>query len=280
MDNLIQQLTGQIPQELTEIMTNRRKGHMQYFHVVFQSRESTFVKIAYGQRCREAIAAEIDVYFKLSPQPFMPRFIGSLINEKVSAIAIEDLTTCDWSPPWSTGRIDSVLHALSSLERVECSSFVRQISDFKDKLNGWEQVAIRPTALVSKRICSMEWLKKYLPRLIDLSLGALESTSSIIHFDVRSDNLCFRDSQAILLDWSWCCRGDKELQIAAWAPTLFLEGGPKPTELLPDVKLSTLALLSGYFAQFIGTPCPDGEHVRALQEEQLKVLLPWLSKFL
>ena len=58
-------------------------------------------------------------------------------------------------------------------------------------------------------------------------------------------------------------------------PSLYVEGGPPPTELLPDASELT-AVVSGFFAPIAGLAPPDGAPaVRPLQLAQLKVALPW-----
>ncbi len=65
------------------------------------------------------------------------------------------------------------------------------------------------------------------------------------------------------------------IDAAFWAPSLFVEGGPAPAELLPEAGELT-AVVSGFFAPIAGRPPNFGAPtVRALQLAQLKVALPW-----
>jgi thiamine kinase-like enzyme len=51
----------------------------------------------------------------------------------------------------------------------------------------------------------------------------------LLHFDVRSDNLCFRDGRALLIDWNLACIGNPVVDVAAWLPSLHAEGVRPPS---------------------------------------------------
>jgi hypothetical protein len=100
----------------------------------------------------------------------------------------------------------------------------------------------------------------------------------LLHLDVRSDNLCFRDRAAILVDWNWCSTGNADLDLAAWLPSLAMEGGPKPWEVLPEAG-ECAAFLAGIWAARVGLPPPaTGPTVRVMQRRQLEVALAWCER--
>jgi aminoglycoside phosphotransferase (APT) family kinase protein len=100
----------------------------------------------------------------------------------------------------------------------------------------------------------------------------------LLHFDVRSDNLCFRDGVAVLVDWNLACVGDGRFDVAFWLPSLRLEGGPEPWEvLLSEGPLA--AAVAGFFAARAGRPpAPGAPMVREFQLRQLEVALPWAAR--
>ena len=102
-----------------------------------------------------------------------------------------------------------------------------------------------------------------------------------LHFDVRSDNICFRDGRAVLVDWNFACLGNPIADVAAWLPSLHAEGGPQPEEVLPEEAAELAALLAGYFsAQAARPPIPEAPHVRTLQLRQARTALPWAARAL
>jgi thiamine kinase-like enzyme len=53
----------------------------------------------------------------------------------------------------------------------------------------------------------------------------------LLHFDVRSDNVCFAGDRAVLVDWNWAAIGNPVMDVAARLPSLHAEGGPPPEEI-------------------------------------------------
>src|SRR5207302_5996716 len=100
----------------------------------------------------------------------------------------------------------------------------------------------------------------------------------LLHFDVRSDNLCFVGGRAVLVDWNLACRGNGWFDVAFWLPSLRLEDGPQPWEVLPDAG-ALAAVVAGFFAARAGLPPPSGAPtVREFQLRQLEVALPWATR--
>jgi hypothetical protein len=40
----------------------------------------------------------------------------------------------------------------------------------------------------------------------------------LLHLDIRSDNPCFRENAAVLVDWNRCSTDSADLDVAAWLP--------------------------------------------------------------
>ena len=80
------------------------------------------------------------------------------------------------------------------------------------------------------------------------------------------------------LELRYCGRGHTEGDIVAWLPSLKLEGGPDPWELVPDSQ-GFAALLAGFFASRAGLPPPPtAPRVREFQRRQAEVALPWAAR--
>jgi hypothetical protein len=68
------------------------------------------------------------------------------------------------------------------------------------------------------------------------------------------------------------------LDVVAWLPSLRLEGGPEPWELVPDSG-GLAALVVGFFAGRAGLPAPPtAPDVRRFQFRQAQVALPWVAR--
>ncbi len=138
----------------------------------------------------------------------------------------------------------------------------------------------RPEPLLSLGVCSAGWLEAHLDELIAAAARAQLDGEALLHFDVRSDNLCLHDGRALLVDWNWTMRGNPQLELAGWLPSLHAEGGPAPEAILPDAP-ELAALVAGYFAAQAGLPPIEAAPgVRGVQLAQLRTALPWAARAL
>ena len=148
----------------------------------------------------------------------------------------------------------------------------------RDEVVGWPQVCDDPGPLLSVGVCSRAWLELALPDLLRASREVELDGRELLHLDVRSDNLCFKGATALLVDWNLACVGDGRFDVAFWLPSLRLEGGPQPWEVLPGAG-ALAAAVAGFFAARAGLPVPSGAPtVRAFQRRQLEVALPWAAQ--
>ncbi len=77
------------------------------------------------------------------------------------------------------------------------------------------------------------------------------------------------------LDWNQACVGNPAVDLAAWLPSLSLEGGPGPWRVMPDSH-GLAALLAGFFGSRAGQPPPStaAPRVRDFQRAQAEVCWP------
>ncbi|HVH52470.1 MAG TPA: phosphotransferase, partial [Gaiellaceae bacterium] len=143
----------------------------------------------------------------------------------------------------------------------------------------WETVAEDPAPFLSTGLARADWLERALPALVNASGRTPLVGDAVLHCDVRSDNLCLREGQAILFDWNHARLGNPALDIAGWLPSLNLEGGPGPDEIGGADECA--AFVAGFFASRAGLPPPEGAPtVRAFQRAQAEVALPWACRVL
>lgn len=137
----------------------------------------------------------------------------------------------------------------------------------------WEAVRLLSTGL-----CAPSWLEEALPALLQASEVARLDGTELLHFDVRSDNLCLRDGKALLFDWNLARVGNGDFDVAFWLPSLALEGGPSPWEALPDAG-PLAAAVAGFFSVRAGLPPPPtAPTVRDFQRAQAQVALAWTAR--
>lgn len=173
-----------------------------------------------------------------------------------------------------------MLATLATVAATPAPPDLPALESLEDELAGWSLVAEDPAPFLSLGLCSAAWLGAALPMLLATAGAASLAGESLLHLDVRSDNLCFVGEQVVLVDWNSACRGNARVDVAGWLPSLHAEGGPAPEAILPDEpELATL--LSGYFASRAGLPPPaSGSRVREVQRRQLGTALPWAVRAL
>jgi len=144
-------------------------------------------------------------------------------------------------------------------------------------------VADDPEPFLSVGLGSEAWLARTLPTLLAASERAPLDGDRLVHLDVRSDNLCFRDGRCVLVDWPHAARGNPLLDLAIWLPSLRVEGGPPPDDLAVDGMAELATVFAGYVACRAGLPEPPSvppPGVRSLQLACLSVALPWATRCL
>ena len=242
----------------------------------FADGSRAFLKLASVDPSPQWVRDERHVFACVSG-PFMPRFLGFEDGEQPLLILEDMLPDARWPPPWHPGDVDAVLAALAEVAAAPLAGALPRLVDTWDG-EGWPVVAADPAPFLSLGIISAQWLVESLPALLDASGRTPLAGESLVHGDVRSDNLCLRSERAVLLDWNHARVGNPAFDVACWLPSLVLEGGPPPESFGVD---EFAALVAGYFAANAGLAAPTGApRVRAFQRAQLEVALPWACRTL
>jgi Phosphotransferase enzyme family len=231
-----------------------------------------FAKLAVDEPTAGFLRDEHRVYAGLEGD-YLPRLLGWDDDGELPVLVLEDLSGAHWPPPWRSGDVELVRRALDELHAAPPLEGVPPLTH--DELHTWREVASDPAPFLSLGLCSAKWLDAALPELLTASERCNVGGEAFLHLDVRSDNICIADGRAVLVDWNWASVGNPLVDLAFWLPSLYMEGGPPPTEMLPDAGDLT-AIVSGFFAPISGLPPPAGAPtVRPLQLAQLEVALPW-----
>jgi hypothetical protein len=246
------------------------------WRVELEDGRRVFVKYALDDLAAGWLRKEHRVYAAVSA-PFMPKLVGWHGGDR-PLLVLEDLGDAHWPPPWRDGDVEDVVAALEVVAATPPPTGLPELKELRDHLNGWELVAEDPELVLSTGLCSREWLESALPALREAAAGCDLSGDALVHFDVRSDNLCFHDGRVVLVDWNLACVGNPLVDVVGWLPSLRVEGGPEPWAILPDSGGLT-ALLAGYFASRAGLPAPPtAPRVRPFQLAQAQIAVPWAAR--
>jgi aminoglycoside phosphotransferase (APT) family kinase protein len=247
-----------------------------HWRVTLADGTRAFAKVALDDDYAGWLRTEYKVYSNVKGD-FLPMLLG-WHDGGVTLIVLEDLTESEWPPPWSAPRVAAVCRSLEDVHRAPPPPGLPRVADAREELNGWEAVAEEPGPLLSTGLCAPEWLDAHLPVLLDAGRTCELDGEELLHFDVRSDNLCLRDGRAVLFDWNWASVGNGLIDLVGWAPSLRLEDGPEPWELVPDSR-GLSALIAGFFCARAGLPPPPtAPTVREFVRRQAAVALPWAAR--
>jgi hypothetical protein len=238
---------------------------------------SVFVKQANGVDAEEWLRRERRIYESVRGS-FMPTYLGAHEDSGCVLLVLEDLSDAEWPPPWSSERIEAVLAALEAVRMITPPAGLPVLEDLRDGVVGWGTVRADTKPLLSTGVCTAGWLGEALSALERAGEEVELAGDALLHLDVRSDNLCFVGGRAVLVDWNLACVGNGLFDVAFWLPSLRLEGGPEPWEVLPHAG-ALAAAVAGFFASRAGLSPPIGAPtVREFQRRQLEVALPWAAR--
>lgn len=206
------------------------------------------------------------------------------------ALAFEAIEGRPPRHPWVASELDAVADALGTMHAELTPSPVPSLDAlavFARRLfGGWGALASlgAPAGLDP-------WAAIHLDQLAELESGWPEACAgaTLVHGDVRSDNVLLSRSGVVFVDWPHAAVGNAAFDVVAWAPSVVLEGGPQPEDVLervasarsadPEALTVLLAAVSGFFVSHSLKPDPPGlPTVRAFQAAQGAVALQWLRR--
>jgi hypothetical protein len=250
--------------------------------VTFDGGSTAFVKAgaAVNPDTARWLRDEHEIYRTIDAS-FLPKLLGWDDDGDVGTILLlEDLSAGDWDPVWSPDRVGRVLETLEAIHRSPAPPTLGTLESDRATFQGWPDVANDPKPFLQLVGASDTWAERALPALVEAEAAAVFDGQDLMHLDVRSDNICFLGDRTVFVDWNWACIGNGRLDVVSWLPSLALEGGPRPDEVVDD-EPELGAVIAGFFASRAVQPeIPTAPRVRAFQKAQLAVALPWAARML
>jgi hypothetical protein len=249
------------------------------YRVALADGRRVFAKVAVEELTTGWLREEHLAYTQLRG-PFIPELLGWDDDGVAPLLVLPDLGDCFLAPPWTPDRVEAVRASLEQLRRTPAPA-LPSVERFAEMRTQWDDVVAAPEPFLSLGLVSGRWLDDNLAALQESALRATIEGDDVIHFDVRSDNIAFVEGAAVLVDWNWASRGNAELDLVAWLPSLRDEGGPEPDTLF-DGSPELIALVAGVWGSRAGLPPPPtaDARLRAAQLAQLRVALPWACRAL
>ncbi|MFP3883536.1 MAG: phosphotransferase family protein [Actinomycetota bacterium] len=190
---------------------------------------SAFVKAAGRQDHTRVQLREEARFYQSFQRSCTPELYAFEDDPESPLLILEDLSHATWPPPWTTEHVDNVLDTLRQVAAEEPPEYLPSLEQYRETLSGWERVEEDPSPFLGMGLATEAWLESALPILKQASTEAVLAGPSLVHFDVRSDNLAFLTDRTVLVDWSIPAIGNPLADIVGWLPSLHVEGGPHLT---------------------------------------------------
>ncbi|WHT17344.1 aminoglycoside phosphotransferase family protein [Crossiella sp. CA-258035] len=230
--------------------------------------------------------AEAIVSSGLSTMAPVPELLASFDQDGWTLLLFADIDGRQPSVPWLAGELDRVLAAVAELAGAltPCPLDVPTAQEkFAHNFTGWRRLAAEPDDRLDP------WTRRNLDRLAELEShwpGAAAG-NTLLHGDLRADNLLLTEDRVVVVDWPHACRGAAWIDLLALLPSVRMQGGPEldPVFLAhpvaatadPDAVNAVLAGLAGYFVRGALQPDPPGlPTLRAFQGAQGVTAVEWL----
>jgi hypothetical protein len=235
--------------------------------------------------------AEARIAATLPPGTPAPRLLGCIDADGWVILMLEDIEGRTPVIPWRPAELDRVLAAMGDLAAMLTPAPVdapKVATRFGSLGRGWRSLAEPGRA----RAAGLDpWAAAHLDELVALESGwaAGASGTSLAHADIRADNILLTPDRVVFVDWPWACLAAPWFDLVAMLPSVAMQGGPLPEEILARHPVArgadqvaitaVIAALAGMFVWLAGLPDPPGlPTLRAFQRAQGKVALAWLGR--
>jgi hypothetical protein len=230
---------------------------------------------------------EAEVVAALPPEAAVPRLLWSYDEGGWVVLGFEDIDGHMPAQPWREDELRLVVDGLQRLHDVLTPSPIASTTatdGFASHIKGWNELRELQAEGLDP------WSRKNLDRLVELEAMAPLAVAgrTLLNFDVRADNILLAGDRVYFVDWPWARVGAAFVEWLAFAPSVYMQGGPKPNDLLRmtqpggvtdgDIN-AVIASLTGYFLAHSRRPPPPGiPTVRAFQAAQGGIALEWLRE--
>jgi len=196
--------------------------------------------------------------------------------------------------PWRAAEFERVMAALIELGNqltpspLAVASVGRAPDKFRRTFCGWQRLHDeQPSRLAQVD----DWARRHLDDLIELETAAPAAVDgdTLLHFDLRADNLLLTADRVWFVDWPHACVGADWVDTLCFAPSVTMQGGPTPAEILArhpashradpvDITAAIVSIAGFFIYQSVQPPPPGLPTLRAFQAAQGEVARAWIAQ--
>ena len=246
----------------------------------------------------ELARREIVVAAALPPEVPAPRLVWSDDDGTWVLLGFEAVHGRSPEQPWLAADVAQVLAALGELAAARPLAphgLLPVTETLAADFANWRTAAGSPVAARTQEAALHgergAWVLAHVEDLAGWEDGwaAAAAGSSLVHGDLRADNVLLDSERTWLVDWPHAAVGAPWLDLALMLPSVEMQGGgdadalfwnhPVSAGVEPAALRSVLAALAGAFAHGSLQPAPRGiPNLRRFQGAQAAVTLDWLRR--
>jgi aminoglycoside phosphotransferase (APT) family kinase protein len=194
--------------------------------------------------------------------------------------------------PWVWDELDVVIDAVASFAERATPTPAPGLQPVQDRyraaFSGWRRLAAGEADPSGYGPAVADRIERWAE--LEAGWAAAAAGDTLLHTDLRADNLLLTADGVVLVDWPWACTGAAFVDLVMLLPSVGLGGGPRPEEVVarhrlfrevdPDALGAVVAALAGFFVRQSLDPDPPGlPTVRAFQRAQAQIALEWLRRW-
>ena len=244
-----------------------------------------------GMHRREAeVLTGLDPLIAAGELP-IPRLRGVRQDGPWTALVLDDVDGRQPGVPWDPAELARVLAGIDRLADALTPSPMATASvteRFAGDFTGWRTLAWAgaPGQLDP-------WSRAHLAELAEIERSWPDQLAgdTLLHADLRADNVLLTGDWVMFVDWPHACVGAAVADVAFLAPSVTMQGGPPPDEVLAMTRsgraasraavLAAACAVAGYLTERSLRPPPPGlPTVRAFQAAQGEIARRWLASLL
>lgn len=157
------------------------------------------------------------------------RLRGVIDSDGRVALILDDVDGRNPSTPWVPHELSRVLAAVDMLGEILAPAPIA-VLDVAEKhgglFRGWQTLAREPDDGLDR------WSRDHLDEFAELEQAwtAHCAGETLLHTDLRADNMLLTGDQVVIVDWPYACRGAAFVDVALLAPSIALQEGPSPDD--------------------------------------------------